>query len=896
MAIHFEPNLKHQSESIAATVRVFEGAPYTFPEDRLWNGDVSGNVLLLPDSEWQKNVAAIAVENGISDYAPTSEHDLTIEMETGTGKTYVYLRTIFELHKRYGVHKFIIIVPSVAIREGGLTALRLTKEHFRGIYATEASVVEYDSKNLNAVSNFCVANHLCIMVMNKQAFDSDNKIINDETRDGGNIMEMLRRVQPIIIMDEPQEGMDTDNMKARLAAFNPLFKLRYSATHREPKNVIYRLTPYDSYNGGLVKKIAVLSIHEANTQSNVTIAFKKLHLSAKDPTATLELNVRLKGGGFKSKPVKIKRGDNLEKKTDNPAYHGWAVEDIGTTDLYDGEGYVKFTNGERITEGARHGSDKETIFRQQIRRTIERHFERKKQLLPMGIKPLALFFIDRVANYVDSDGLIRRLFTEEYKAIYLKTYKKAPPDTDSVHGGYFAQTGKGEYTDSAKAMASNAEIYDKILRDKETLLSFDEPLEFIFSHSALGVGWDNPNVFTICTLKEAVGVIGKRQEIGRGLRLCLQNKDGELRRYRDAEDVPEGKEVNLLTVVANESYYSFAKSYQDELHEELGVHADAPPLRNANRASITLRRNQARFTSDDFKQLWDKIASKTRCHVHFREQELVEKSLAALSDIVVEENHLEISLIRWTGMNAEGIEARGQGTTSAALNGHMANVNIIQELARSTALSANAAASILQGMDTAQKRQLAKNPLQFLAEATQRVRHVVEREMVRLVKYEPTGEEHPLSIFEEVIEDIKSDTTETPKHGLYDRFVHDSDIERDFARELDDHHIVRLFFKLPKAYKIPTPIGSYNPDFALVIEKQNLDKSSDTPHFYFVVETKGTSNIEDLKPDEKMKIKCAVKHFEAIGLAAYLAPVDSLKSFDEKALKHPHLKQTFFSA
>lgn len=313
MKIYFEPNLKHQADAVSAVVRVFEGAPYVQPEERFFTGDVSSNILKIGPEEWQANVAKLAAENGIEDYAPTEERDFTTEMETGTGKTYVYLRTIFELNQRYGLHKFIIVVPSVAIREGALTTLRLTKEHFREIYATEAEVSSYDSKKLAQVRSFCVSNHLAIMVMNKQAFDSDAKVINDENRDGGNLLKMLSQVQPIIIMDEPQEGMDTPNMQARLAAFNPLFKLRYSATHKEPKNIVYRLDPYDAYNLGLVKKIAVLSIYETNTQSNVAILFNKLNLSASDPTATLQLNVRLKAGEFKSKVIRVKRGDDLEE-------------------------------------------------------------------------------------------------------------------------------------------------------------------------------------------------------------------------------------------------------------------------------------------------------------------------------------------------------------------------------------------------------------------------------------------------------------------------------------------------------------------------------------------------------------------------------------------------------
>ncbi len=463
MKFLFEPNLDHQREAVDAIVSVFDGAPYTRPEERFWNGEVSRNILKLPPDEWYVNAQSITQENSVEEPASCQEPDFTIEMETGTGKTYVYLRTIFELHRRYGLHKFLIVVPSVAIREGTLTQLRQTKQHFSELYATVAEVIEYDSKKLPQVRGFCVSNHLSIMVMNKQAFDSDKKIINDEERDGGNLLEMLQQVQPIIIMDEPQEGMDTENMQKRLAAFNPLFKLRFSATHRTPKNIVYQLTPYDAYNRGLVKKIGVLSIHESNTQSNVSIEFRKIKLNgSKEPTATLQLNQRLVGGDFKSKAFTVKRGDDLEDKTKNPVYHGWVVEDIGTTDIFDGDAYVKFTNGEQLEEGKGHGIDKETIFREQIRRAVQAHFKHKERVVPLGIKPLSLFFIDRVANYVAEDGLIRRLFVEEYTATFEKKFGRAPENVADVHNGYFAQTSAGEFTDSERSMATNKEIYDKI--------------------------------------------------------------------------------------------------------------------------------------------------------------------------------------------------------------------------------------------------------------------------------------------------------------------------------------------------------------------------------------------------------------------------------------------------
>lgn len=883
MKFLFEPNLQHQREAIDAVVQVFEGAPYTRPEERFWNGEVSRNIIKLAPEDWYKNAQAVAAQNAVTDPASCQEPDFTIEMETGTGKTYVYLRTIFELHRRYGLHKFLIIVPSVAIREGTLTQLRQTKQHFSELYATVAEVIEYDSKKLPQVRGFCVSNHLSIMVMNKQAFDSDKKIINDEDRDGGNLLEMLQQVQPIIIMDEPQEGMDTDNMQKRLAAFNPLFKLRYSATHRHPKNIVYQLTPYDAYNRGLVKKIGVLSIHESNTQSNVAIEFRKIKLNGdKEPTATLQLNQRLIGGDFKSKAFSsIKRGDDLEKKTGNPVYHGWVVEDIGTTDIFDGDAYIKFTNGEQLEEGRGHGSDKEAIFREQIRRSIQAHFKHKERVVPLGIKPLSLFFIDRVANYVADDGIIRRLFEEEYRALFTKKFGKEPVDVSSVHNGYFAQTGAGEFTDDTRSMATNKEIYDKILRDKETLLSFDEPLEFIFSHSALGVGWDNPNVFTICTLNESESVFKKRQEIGRGLRLSVK-QDGT--RYRDPDGTKEGQEINLLTVVANQSYHAFATTYQEELREELGQGTKAPPTRNLNKEPVKVTRRADRFSSDDFKSLWALIAQKTKCRVHFSEADLIERSKEAISTIVVDENRLEVSLTYWDKFDEAGeITDRAGGSTRAQVRGVMAQVDTVGELARNTALSEMTAAKILSGLEDAAKRQLAKNPMQFLADATKRIKHIMADEMVRLVHYEKTGDIHPLELLEEEFETVL-DTVETPKRGLYDRLIYDSDVEKRFAGALDDQNIVRVFLKLPKEYKIPMPFGgTYNPDFALVIQKTNLDDDADTSRFFFTVETKGASEFEKLKEEEKLKIRCAVRHFEAIGLKGYLAPVEDLPSFDTKA-------------
>lgn len=487
------------------------------------------------------------------------------------------------------------------------------------------------------------------------------------------------------------------------------------------------------------------------------------------------------------------------------------------------------------------------------------------------------------------DGLIRRLFVEEYSAIYEKKMGKAPENVADVHNGYFARTSTGEFTDSERSMASNKEIYDKILRDKETLLSFDEPLEFIFTHSALGVGWDNPNVFTICTLNESESMIKKRQEIGRGLRLCVK-QDGA--RYRDPEGTKEGKEVNLLTVVANQSYHAFASIYQEELREDLGKGSKTPPTRNLNKTPVKITRG-ARFDSDDFKALWALIAQKTKCRVHFNEPALIQKSIEKLSTILVDKNRLEVSLNYWDNFDEEGgITDTARGSTRSEVRGVMAQVDVSGELARNTAVSEMTAAKILNGLSDVAKRQLAKNPMHFLAEAIKRVKTVMANEMVRLVKYEPTGDHHPIDLLEEEIETVRP-TVETPKRGLYDRLIYDSDVEKRFAGALDAENIVRVFLKLPSAYKIPMPFGgTYNPDFALVIQKTDLDDET-ISRFYFTVETKGAKEFEKLKEEEKLKIRCAVRHFEAICLKGYLAPVEDLPSFDAKARER--VQESFFN-
>lgn len=879
MKLKFEANLQYQQESINSVVKLFEGAPYIRPEDRILQ-EVSPNILKITKDKVFENYDKIVTENIIDEtkQAKNPESlDFSVEMETGTGKTYIYLRTILELYKSYGLTKFLIVVPSIAVKEGVLKTLDMTKDHFNELYNEKIQFFEYDSKRATRVRNFAFSNTLQVMVINVQAFHTDDNIINQErdVNNGAKLIDLIRAVRPIVIMDEPQEGMDSKNMERRFNQLDPLFKVRYSATHKRPINLVYRLTPYDAYNQGLVKKIEVYSIHEENTQSNVEIEFKEIKFSSAKPQAKLKLNFRV-GVDFKTKDGLFKELDNLEDKTKNPAYKNWIVERI-YKDLLDNNEKVKFSNGVELIRGSKHGWDKELIFREQIRWTIKRHFQKKEQYKDIGIKVLSLFFIDRVANYVNQDGIIKKLFIDLYKKEYKEKYGEEPENVDLVHNGYFAKTKSDEYTDNANSMQKNKEIYNLIMKDKERLLSFEEPLEFIFSHSALGVGWDNPNVFQICTLNESHSEVKKRQEIGRGLRICV-DKTGE--RYRDSDTITEGQEINLLTVIPNESYHAFVTQYQDEIIEETGDRRQTK-VRNAKKDANKIRINKEILSSNDFQNLWKKIQKKTKYMVSFREQELIEKCIDELNSIVVREQIIQTQAFQIKSLNesqdiSENLISKGETSTKAKIS--IANIDLIDQLSEQTSLSKKTVIEILSKISN--PNMLNKNPIVYLTQAVKKIKHVLNIEMVRVITYQPTKEEFLISDFEKF--NLQTFNDVVPAHkGVYDSVEYDSEIEKDFILDIDQENKVKAFVKLPKWYKIETPIGTYNPDFALVLEKKDLEKGVDTK-YYFVVETKGTDDISELKDEEKIKIQCAIKHFEAIGFEKYLAPVKNLTSLKSK--------------
>lgn len=629
----------------------------------------------------------------------------------------------------------------------------------------------------------------------------------------------------------------------------------------------------------MVKKIEVFSVKSEGIVES--LVFKDAIFDGrKPPQAKLTVNVRVQNRGFKSKTINIKANDNLEQKTNNPAYRDMVVERIWR-DMNDNQVKLQFKGGAVLIKGEQTGTDKEQIFDEQIRRSIEKHFTKKDKLNPNGIKVLTLFFIDKVANYVDENGLIKTLFIKIYKELYKKHYGKKAENTETIHNGYFAKTGNGEWTDSETSMKKNSDAYQLILKDKERLLSLDEPLEFIFSHSALGVGWDNPNVFNICTLNETQSPTKKRQEIGRGLRICV-NQDGN--RVRDLPETQEGGETNLLTVIANQSYQEFAEQYQTELIEEYGPDVKTVKPRNAKQQPEKIKLNKARFESDDFSEFWKRIAKKTKWSVSFHEPSIINLCAEVVKSVQVPDPTINVELNRITSLGSEdAIKILDKYIGSAdpiAAKGIKASLDPINEISDQTGLALDTVREILQKAKNPQK--ITKNPIAFMAEAIEGIKYVLDRELVKVVRYETINDKHDKSLFEKLYTTYQN-TIDTPNHGLYDKERVDSDIEKNFGIEAENDSQIRLCFKLPNWYSIPTPIGKHHPDWAIVMEKKALDKGGKETKYYYVVETKGTRAIDTLAPDEKLKIQCAMKHFEAVGLKEYMAPVDTFDYFKHEA-------------
>ena len=890
--------LEYQETAIKSVVNVFDGNDKNTFDNACTDG-IRSNICSLSNEQLTENIKSILLENGIDEEVAKlkDEKELTIEMETGTGKTLVYIKSIYEMFKHYGFTKFIILVPSVAIRQGVLSTLSTFEKQLEEIYGFTPKAFEYSSKRLNKVTNFVEEQHPQIMVMTLASFNSEDKILNQAKREDlfANIpfIEAIGRTNPIIIMDEPQEGMDTPNSIKQIAKLNPLFKIRYSATHKVAKNKTYRLTPYDSYKQGLVKKIEVLTVTEKNDEATLKLELSETKNGKNPIQAKIKAWHQLASGKIEFKNTKwLKDGDNLGKVTNNPSYLKYSISRINKS-LRTGKWSVSFHNGVEIFEKQASGNV-QSIWTLQLEWLILRHFTKKQKLKEKGIKCLSLIFIDKVANYVSDDPIIKNLFIEKYKEIYPEFHDNKEPTAEHIEmiqGSYFAKTTKNEFTDNETSMRKNKDVFDAILKDKQGLLSFGDSIsnkiEFIFSHSALGVGWDNPNIFNIATLSNSFSEIKKRQEIGRGLRICV---DTNGQRIYDKLNVSDDERINQLTVIPNETYETFVTQYQEEIEEVYGLGKMGAKMTHTHKGEkqneVHFKRSENEIINKAFKRFWNALAKKTDYSVKFEEPTLVERSIKALNTIEIADYVAEVSSRNISSITEEGIKDEFGGKENYKLKAHFSPLDLMEELSENTGLSYSATYKILNGI---KRNEFIKNPPQFIHQASALIKDIELEEMIRGLDYHLTDETFPFEFNDFVKQVDELDYRDTPNRGFYNRMLTDSNIERSFAlgADLDDEII--CFMKLPSYYKIPTPIGNYNPDFGIVMKRKSLRDGKES-EFYFVIETKGTNDINDkkaLKESEIYKIECALKHFATLGVEVqYKAPVKDYQYFKTEATKN----------
>ncbi len=900
--------------------------------------------------------------------------NLDIEMETGTGKTYCYIKTMFDLHEAYGWSKFIIVVPSIAIREGVTKSLQIMADHFLETYKKKARFFTYNSKQLHHLESFSSDAGINVMVINVQAFNAtgkDARRIYEELDDfqSRRPIDVISANRPILILDEPQK-MEGGKTLDSLVNFKPLMVLRYSATHKTTHNKIHRLDALDAYNQKLVKKIDVRGIAvKGLAGTNAYLFLQAIDISTtKPPVARVELEIKLANGDIKPVPRKLGKGDNLFDLSNGlNQYQGYVVADINAnTDT------LSFTNGVELSVGEAVGDVNEAALRRiQIREAIKAHFEKEQELHKDGIKVLTLFFIDEVAKYrdytaADEKGEYARVFEEEYQ-LYLNEvldldetpyiqYLKGIA-VDKTHSGYFSIDKKSkrlvdpdvEKRGENAGLSSDVDAYDLILKNKERLLSMAEPVRFIFSHSALREGWDNPNVFVICTLKHSDNTISRRQEVGRGLRLCV-NQNG------DRVDHPAiVHDVNVLTVVASESYKNFVAALQKDISDSLSERpkvADKAyfvgkvlqtPTGNVTltdeqatdiefyliqngyvdkKRNITEKYHQAKadgtlaplpddlltmaeqviklvdsvfsegqmmqpadgrkakklvpnanFDKQEFKALWSRINHKAAYSVHFDSAELVQKAIAAINDkdgkVGLRVTPLQYTIQR--GEQVEQISVDGLQSGSAfVLKATMTETNkisvhsavkydLIGELAEGTVLTRRTIAEIIKGINAAVFAQYKTNPESFIAEAVRVINEQKATVIIEHLAYDTVEDKFDLDIFTagQTKQDLSNAGNKLERH-IYDYVLTDSKIERDFVTELDGSKDVVVYAKLPRGFLIPTPVGDYNPDWAISFKEGSIK------HVYFVAETKGSMSTMDLRPIEATKIECARKFFVEI--------------------------------
>lgn len=978
----------YQTDAVNAICDIFEGCEikdslFTIEVNQKNELDLDGegvsyfvghsNKLTIDDFTMLKNVQEIQSKNDIKMSNDLQKKNFTIEMETGTGKTYVYTKTILELNKRYGFTKFIIVVPSIAIKEGVNSSLKATKEHFMEKYDNVVyNYFTYDSNHLERIRDFSTSTNIEIMIINIDAFRKSFNNPDEESKanlihrsndklNGNKPIDLIASTNPIVIIDEPQSVDGTKKSKQALASLNPLCTLRYSATHKELYNLMYRLTPVDAYQEHLVKHIEVnsVSIDKATTKPYV----KLLSVSDKNGyTCRLEIyKNNKKKGTIEKKSITAKTGDDLWESSGEVDYYkdkGYIVDNIN---CFPGEEYVAFTNGELLNIGDVIGNvDDKAVKRAQIHETIKSHLDKELHYIKQGIKVLSLFFIDEVAKYrdysrEDEKGDYQIWFEEEYKKLINQSrYKRLREDYGdyisldpvAVHDGYFAQDGKGRIKNSSGKTNDDETTYQLIMKDKERLLSFDEPIRFIFSHSALKEGWDNPNVFQVCTLIETKDKMTKRQKIGRGLRICV-NQNGE--RVTDAK-------YNTLSVIANESYKEFSKKLQKELETDnfkFGIiesisfsgisvkqydgqlvelsqkdsesiydylvendyvtssgkitnkyHQDkhddkfvlpeqfesftAKVIKRIEKLSkeieikdastkIEVKLNKDVQLSPEFIALWDKIKQKTVYTINMDMDRLKKEAVEQIQNMpTIKAEKIDVQITN-VDITRQGVKDAGHQVKE--LGGvyefeQMTYPDFIRRLQDTTGLLRKTIIDIVGKSNRLKEFYI--NPEEWIKQVSKILLAVKKENLTDGIKYEKSNEyyEQDFIFNDEGLYGYKDRNVikANSDRSLYDHTIYDSDIEKNFAIEADNDDDVVLYAKLPSRFKIDTPIGDYNPDWVLVLNTDNGEK------LYFVAETKGTENINDLKGTEKKKILCGRKHFEVIDTGIKYEVVKELKT------------------
>ena len=890
MEFKFEANQEYQKKAIESVVKLFEGHPETQPELTFTLGETAyahiPNRLDIDEARLLQNLQKVQAENALPlDPAlscieeriesPTGSilthfPNFSVEMETGTGKTYVYIRTAMELHRRYGMRKFIIVVPSVAVRQGVLKTFQVTEAHLRSLYDNPTyRYYVYDSDKLHLVKQFALSADLEFMIMTLDAFNKSVNVINSVTDRLPGVPVPVRLVQsarPILILDEPQNMESEQSVKA-LATLHPLLALRYSATHKNAYNAVYRLTPYEAYRQALVKRIEVAGVRKDGEGTGVFLRLDGVEAKGRTFSARIAIHKLTKTGKAKEQVVTVRPGDSLEQKSGSSDYAGYEVKSISLN-----SGTVRFANGVEIGAGTTVGSDKEAIFEAQVRYTIERHFLKQRKLKAAGVKVLSLFFIDKVGNYTSNDDpMIKRLFNQAFDELKTQYPEWQHLSASAVQAAYFAQKkrkdGSVEYLDTAfgKPKKEDEAAYNLIMNDKERLLSFSEPVSFIFSHSALREGWDNPNVFQICTLNQSVSEVRKRQEIGRGLRLSVDQTGV---RVFDPQ-------INVLTVVANESYESYVTKLQQQIEEDYGTEGAPPKPPNAMSPAVSTLR-KAHVLRPEFQELWNKIREKTRYTVSIDTDALLAEVLPEIDQISV--NPLRITITQ--GEVAVGSKdafvafESSQPFTAVDLTGRYPLPNLIKTmedlLERTTDPVRLTRRTLLEILKRTSNLSAAMaNPFEFASQAVRVIKNKLADHFLSGIQYEKVGDHYEMTQWEATIDSwtqylepsIRPDGSEGV--SIYDQVIVESDsIEREFVKGLEQKLSVKLYVKLPRWFTVDTPVGEYNPDWAIVWEdRDKFGQTTGKPLLYLVRETKPSRNLDTLRPEERRKILYGKKHF-----------------------------------